>query len=123
MPKRSSLRDVGTSSYSYHIAACSPASVLANRRTNDTIFVASMDETVRPRTTDFHPLMQSTPPVSSPGRIEECVHPEGRRVESLMSHQPPLKIGIEWLSSFGRRVDYLILIKRYRLNKMTVVIC
>ncbi|GFV09624.1 hypothetical protein TNCV_4716081 [Trichonephila clavipes] len=45
MPKRSSLRDVGTSSYSYHTAPHSPASVLANRRTNDTLFVASIFQT------------------------------------------------------------------------------
>ncbi|GFX72753.1 hypothetical protein TNCV_4063481 [Trichonephila clavipes] len=43
MPKRSSSRDVGTSSYRYHTATYSPASVSANRRTNDTIFVASME--------------------------------------------------------------------------------
>ncbi|GFY04840.1 hypothetical protein TNCV_3952471 [Trichonephila clavipes] len=42
MPKRSSSRDVGTSSYRYHTATYPPASVSANRRTNDTIFVASM---------------------------------------------------------------------------------
>ncbi|GFV57144.1 hypothetical protein TNCV_3174211 [Trichonephila clavipes] len=41
-PKRSSSRDVGTSSYRYHTATYPPASVSANRRTNDTIFVASM---------------------------------------------------------------------------------
>ncbi|GFV39034.1 hypothetical protein TNCV_965991 [Trichonephila clavipes] len=41
-PKRSSSRDVGASSHRYHTVAYSPASVLANRRTNDTIFVASM---------------------------------------------------------------------------------
>ncbi|GFU66701.1 hypothetical protein TNCV_3111851 [Trichonephila clavipes] len=41
-PKRSSSRDVGTSSYRYHTATYNPASVSANRRTNDTIFVASM---------------------------------------------------------------------------------
>ncbi|GFV39401.1 1-phosphatidylinositol 3-phosphate 5-kinase [Trichonephila clavipes] len=41
-PKRSSLRDVGTSSYRYHTATYPPASVSANRRTNDTVFVASM---------------------------------------------------------------------------------
>ncbi|GFU61408.1 hypothetical protein TNCV_4537931 [Trichonephila clavipes] len=41
-PKRSSSQDVGTSSYRYHIATYPPASVSANRRTNDTIFVASM---------------------------------------------------------------------------------
>ncbi|GFY30091.1 hypothetical protein TNCV_4074041 [Trichonephila clavipes] len=39
--KRSSLRKVGTSSYRYHTATYSPASVSANRRKND-IFVASM---------------------------------------------------------------------------------
>ncbi|GFW86000.1 hypothetical protein TNCV_1968081 [Trichonephila clavipes] len=38
-PKRSSSRDVGTSSYRYHNTTYSPASVLENRRTNDTIFV------------------------------------------------------------------------------------
>ncbi|GFT19062.1 hypothetical protein TNCV_3212861 [Trichonephila clavipes] len=42
MSKRSSSRDVGTSSYRYHIARYSPASVSVNRRTNDTIFVASI---------------------------------------------------------------------------------
>ncbi|GFV77756.1 hypothetical protein TNCV_1575041 [Trichonephila clavipes] len=42
-PKRSSSRDVGTSSYRYHTATYTPASVSANRRTNDTIFVASMN--------------------------------------------------------------------------------
>ncbi|GFU68173.1 hypothetical protein TNCV_38831 [Trichonephila clavipes] len=41
-PKRSSSRDVGTSSYRYHTATYPPASVSANRRTNDTIFVASI---------------------------------------------------------------------------------
>ncbi|GFU16416.1 hypothetical protein TNCV_836021 [Trichonephila clavipes] len=41
-PRRSSSRDMGTSSYRYHTATYSPASVSANRRTNDTIFVASM---------------------------------------------------------------------------------
>ncbi|GFS55105.1 hypothetical protein TNCV_2441751 [Trichonephila clavipes] len=41
-PKRSSWWDVGTSSYRYHTATYPPASVSANRRTNDTIFVASM---------------------------------------------------------------------------------
>ncbi|GFX05990.1 retrovirus-related Pol polyprotein from transposon TNT 1-94 [Trichonephila clavipes] len=41
-PKRSSSSDVGTSSYRYHTTTYSPASVSANRRTNDTIFVASM---------------------------------------------------------------------------------
>ncbi|GFV82230.1 uncharacterized protein TNCV_2791281 [Trichonephila clavipes] len=41
-PKRSSSRDIGTSSYRYHTATYSPASVSANRRTNDTIFVASI---------------------------------------------------------------------------------
>ncbi|GFV13593.1 hypothetical protein TNCV_67961 [Trichonephila clavipes] len=41
-PKRSSSRDVGTSSYRYHTATYSPASVSAQRRTNDTIFVASI---------------------------------------------------------------------------------
>ncbi|GFQ84605.1 hypothetical protein TNCT_136081 [Trichonephila clavata] len=35
------------------------------------------------------------------------------------SHQPPIKIGIEWLSSFGRIVHYLILNRQYHLNKMT----
>ncbi|GFY33910.1 hypothetical protein TNCV_4596181 [Trichonephila clavipes] len=34
-PKRSSSRGVGTSSYGYHTATYSPASVSANRRTND----------------------------------------------------------------------------------------
>ncbi|GFY16663.1 uncharacterized protein TNCV_2787881 [Trichonephila clavipes] len=41
-PKRSSSRDVGTISYRYHTATYSSASVSANRRTNDTIFVANM---------------------------------------------------------------------------------
>ncbi|GFS76324.1 hypothetical protein TNCV_4668461 [Trichonephila clavipes] len=41
-PKRSSSQDVGTSSYRYHTATYPPASVSANRRTNDTIFVASI---------------------------------------------------------------------------------
>ncbi|GFT87623.1 hypothetical protein TNCV_3866541 [Trichonephila clavipes] len=41
-PKRSSSRDVGTSSYRYPTATYPPASVSANRRTNDTIFLASM---------------------------------------------------------------------------------
>ncbi|GFV50915.1 hypothetical protein TNCV_2770011 [Trichonephila clavipes] len=41
-PKRSSSRDVGTSSYRYHTATYSPASVSVNRRANDTIFVASL---------------------------------------------------------------------------------
>ncbi|GFV40478.1 uncharacterized protein TNCV_4494351 [Trichonephila clavipes] len=41
-PKRSSSRDVGISSYRYHTATYSPDSVSANRRTKDTIFVASM---------------------------------------------------------------------------------
>ncbi|GFX91390.1 hypothetical protein TNCV_1934061 [Trichonephila clavipes] len=41
-PKRSSSRDVGTSSYRYHTTTYTPASVSANRRTNDTIFVASI---------------------------------------------------------------------------------
>ncbi|GFX56702.1 hypothetical protein TNCV_494501 [Trichonephila clavipes] len=41
-PKRSSSRDVGTSSYRYHNATYSPASVSANRRKNDAIFVASI---------------------------------------------------------------------------------
>ncbi|GFW77673.1 uncharacterized protein TNCV_133641 [Trichonephila clavipes] len=35
-PKRSSSRDVGTSSYRYHTATYFPASVSANRRTKDT---------------------------------------------------------------------------------------
>ncbi|GFT07266.1 hypothetical protein TNCV_1416921 [Trichonephila clavipes] len=42
-PKRSSSRDLGTSSYRYHTATYPPASVSANRRTNDTIFVASIE--------------------------------------------------------------------------------
>ncbi|GFT58662.1 hypothetical protein TNCV_1251071 [Trichonephila clavipes] len=42
MPKRSSSRAFGTSLYRYHTATYSPASVSANRRINDTIFVASM---------------------------------------------------------------------------------
>ncbi|GFV97441.1 hypothetical protein TNCV_2039501 [Trichonephila clavipes] len=41
-PKRSSSRDVGTRSYRHHTATYPPASVSANRRTNDTIFVASI---------------------------------------------------------------------------------
>ncbi|GFU69071.1 hypothetical protein TNCV_4457981 [Trichonephila clavipes] len=41
-PKRSSSRDVGSSSYRYHTATYSPASVSVNKRMNDTIFVASM---------------------------------------------------------------------------------
>ncbi|GFX79283.1 hypothetical protein TNCV_695951 [Trichonephila clavipes] len=41
-PKRSSSRDVGTSSYRYHTVTYPPASVSSNRRTNDTIFVASI---------------------------------------------------------------------------------
>ncbi|GFW73260.1 transposable element Tcb2 transposase [Trichonephila clavipes] len=44
-PKRSSSRDVGTSSYRYHTATYTPASVSTNRRTNDTIFVASIKTT------------------------------------------------------------------------------
>ncbi|GFU44491.1 uncharacterized protein TNCV_1506131 [Trichonephila clavipes] len=42
MPKRLSSRDVGTSPYRYHTATYSPATVSVNRRTNDTVFVASM---------------------------------------------------------------------------------
>ncbi|GFT24903.1 hypothetical protein TNCV_3021851 [Trichonephila clavipes] len=44
MPKRSASRDVSTSSYRYHTTIYSPASVSVNRRTNHTIFVASIDE-------------------------------------------------------------------------------
>ncbi|GFY07194.1 hypothetical protein TNCV_277411 [Trichonephila clavipes] len=44
-PKRSSSCDVGTSSYRYHTTTYSPASVSTNRRTNDTIFMASMTAT------------------------------------------------------------------------------
>ncbi|GFV57115.1 hypothetical protein TNCV_3530641 [Trichonephila clavipes] len=40
-PKRSSSRNVGSSSYRYYTATYSPASVSANLRTNDTIFVAT----------------------------------------------------------------------------------
>ncbi|GFV39313.1 uncharacterized protein TNCV_1230151 [Trichonephila clavipes] len=42
-PKRSSPRDVGTSLYRYHTATYAPASVSVNRRTNNTIFVASIE--------------------------------------------------------------------------------
>ncbi|GFV39220.1 histone-lysine N-methyltransferase SETMAR [Trichonephila clavipes] len=50
-PKRSSSRDVGTSSYRYHTAAYSPASVSVNSRTNNTIFVASIPDLTP---SDFH---------------------------------------------------------------------
>ncbi|GFX79229.1 hypothetical protein TNCV_695411 [Trichonephila clavipes] len=41
-PRRSSLREVDTSSYKLHTITYSPASVSLNRRKNDSIFVASM---------------------------------------------------------------------------------
>ncbi|GFV13242.1 ATP-dependent DNA helicase [Trichonephila clavipes] len=50
-PKRSCSRDVGTSSYRYHTAAYSPAIVSVNRRTHDTIFVASIEKRLE---TDRH---------------------------------------------------------------------
>ncbi|GFW34646.1 hypothetical protein TNCV_952741 [Trichonephila clavipes] len=41
-PRRPSSRDVGTSSYRYPTTTYSPASISVNRRTNDTMFVASI---------------------------------------------------------------------------------
>ncbi|GFW21477.1 hypothetical protein TNCV_1533001 [Trichonephila clavipes] len=52
-PERSSSRGVGTSSYRYPTITYSPASVSANRRTNDTIFVASMKPSSLGKLTPF----------------------------------------------------------------------